>query len=411
MASVVGWLDYSEEHRQKMREIIDLFKDEDSIDEIGVGPIREVFAELLFPGLSTVQSRARYFLLIPWVYRRLEIEKVPSANAAAKARHWQTELVNAMERGGAQGSEGIIGWDARQNLQRLPATVYWAGLKTYGIRLFSGSIEDFHRSLDSYHRRLRDFSKGEGDEVADTFHPNWTPHLPPAPADLWKETTIELSAEEAKFLRDQVSLHCPRSLLTHFLDHPSEFLADLTAPWDHPAAGLATGDLALWLHHARLFSDVMHAAALAYNLMLAERAAEVGLSTGDEDLVARYRARIGDWVEELNQDWTEVSGWDLSEFWSIARTANPRLSRSAQVFADRWISEIQRDPERVAGLPHDIRTMIADRERRLKRGKARLHSHRALEMWSGHSGLGRLNYRWPTARTFIADVHRGLSIA
>ena len=42
MASVVGWLDYSEEQRQRMREIIDLFKDENTIDEIGVGSIRDM---------------------------------------------------------------------------------------------------------------------------------------------------------------------------------------------------------------------------------------------------------------------------------------------------------------------------------------------------------------------------------
>lgn len=411
MASIIGWLDYSEEHRQKMREIIDLFKDEDSIDEIGIGSIRDTFADLLFPGLSTIQTRARYFLLIPWVYRRLETERVPSSQASGKARHWQTQLVYALERGGAQGSEGIIGWDARQNLQRLPSTVYWAGLKTFGIRLFSGSIEDYHRSLDSYHHRVRDFTKGEGDEVADTFHPNWTAHLPETPTDLWNETSIELTPEEARFLRTQVTLNCPNLLLSHYLENPTDLILDLATPWDHPAASTARGDTALWLHHARLFSEVMHGAALAYNLMLAERAKEVGLSVGDRDLVARYTVRIAAWVEELRLSWDRVGRWDLDEFWSIARTANPRIPRAAQMFAGHWITETQRSPERVASVPHDIRALITERERRLKKGKARLQSHRALEMWSGHSGVGRLTYRWPTALTFIADIHRGLGDA
>jgi hypothetical protein len=411
VASIVGWLDYSEEHRQKMREIIDLFRDEDSVDEIGIGSIRDTFAELLFPGLSTVQTRARYFLLIPWVYRRLETERVPSAQAAAKARNWQTQLVHALERGGARGNEGVIGWDARENLQRLPSAVYWAGLKSFGIRLFSGSIEDYHRSLDSYQRRVREYSKGEGDEVAETFHPNWTSHLPDTPGDLWTETSIELSPEEAAFLQTQVALYCPKSLLAHYLEQPTDFVLDLSTPWEHPAASTAAGDTALWLHHARLFSEVMHGAALAYNLMLAERAREVGLSIGDADLVADYTDQLGAWVEELRQDWDRVGRWDLVEFWSLARAANPRIPHSAQMFAERWSREAVNDPERLASLPQDIRLLIADRELRLKRGKARLQSHRALEMWSGHAGVGRLTYRWPTARIFIADIHRGLGHA
>jgi hypothetical protein len=394
-----------------MREIIDLFKDEDSIDEIGIGPIRDTLAEVLFPGLSTIQTRARYFLLIPWVYRRLESEKISSTNGGAKARQWQTDLVLSLERGGAQGGEGIIGWDARQNLQRLPSNVYWAGLKTYGIRLFSGSIEDYHRSLDSFHQRVRHFNKGEGDEIAETFLPNWTSYLPPTPENLWRETTIELSLGEAQFLKDQITLNCADSLLAHFLEHPTDHILDLNTPWDHPAASTATENTKLWLHHGRLFSEVMHGAALGYNLMVAERASQVGLSTGNEDLAARYTNELEEWVYGLHQSWGRVGGWNLGEFWSIIQDTNNRIPRGAQGFADHWIRESQKDPDRVAAMPSDIRTLITNRERHLKKGKARLHSHRALEMWSGHSGLGRLTYRWPTARLAIDDIHRGLDLA
>lgn len=411
MASVIGWLDYSEEHRQKMREIIDLFKDEDSVDELGIGSIRDTFSDLLFPGLSTVQTRARYFLLIPWVYRRLEDERVPSAKAASRARHLQTELIVAMERGGATGGEGIIGWEARQRVQRLPSNVYWTGLKAFGIRLFSGSIEDYHRSLDSYQEKIRHYNRGEGDELAERLHPNWTSHLPPAPGDLWKETTIELSKVEARFLKNQISLYCGESLLAFLLEHPTDLLEDASTPWDHPAASETTDELRSWLNHGRLFSEVMHGAALAYNLMLAERASQAGLSIGEDDLEDRYQTEIQDWVTEMEAHAHGLQNWDISQLWQIVTTANQRIPYTARAFADRWIMETRRDAYRVAGLPQDIRSLISDRERRLKKGKARLHHHRALEMWSGRSGLARLTYRWGTAQTMIADIHRGLGHA
>ncbi len=39
MPSTVGWLDQSEEHQRKMREVIDLFSDTDSRDDLGIAVV------------------------------------------------------------------------------------------------------------------------------------------------------------------------------------------------------------------------------------------------------------------------------------------------------------------------------------------------------------------------------------
>ena len=64
-----------QDQRRRMREVIDLFREHGTLDELGIGSVRDTFGELLFPGLSTVQTRARYFLFIPWVYHRIERER------------------------------------------------------------------------------------------------------------------------------------------------------------------------------------------------------------------------------------------------------------------------------------------------------------------------------------------------
>ena len=79
MGSVIGWLDQSEEHQRKMREVIDLFSESDARDELDLSVVRDALCDLLFPRLSTIQARARYFLFIPWTYleparRRLLVE-------------------------------------------------------------------------------------------------------------------------------------------------------------------------------------------------------------------------------------------------------------------------------------------------------------------------------------------------
>jgi hypothetical protein len=410
VASIVGWLDYSEEHRQKMREIIDLFKDEDSIDELGLRSIRDPLADMMFPGLSTIQTRARYFILVPWVYRRLEDEKVPSSRAKSKARDWQYDLVKAMQNGGVQAGQGVIGWDAGRDVQRLPTDLYWNGLRTFGIRQFSGSIDDYHRSLDSYHDRLRHFSKGEGDEVSETFHPNWNSRLPPPPPGLWNETTIDLSEAEGRFLSEQIIFNCRDSLLAHLVAHPVEGLEEIPTPWDHPAIEVSPSKVRETVEYARLFAQVMQGAAFAYNLMLAQLAKERGLDIAGNDLDDYYTSRLAEWAGDMNADPT-VRSWDTSRFWAHLAEVDPHIPPRARAFAQAWISETQSDPVRLVDLPPDIRGLISNRERQLKKGKARLQVHRALEMWSGGSGTALQTYRWPTARTLLADIHRGLGDA
>jgi hypothetical protein len=80
------WLDYSEHERRKMLDAIDLFREHDTVDELGVGSVRDTFGDLFFPGTSTIMTRARYFLIVPWIYQLLERQRVDSEKIADRAR-------------------------------------------------------------------------------------------------------------------------------------------------------------------------------------------------------------------------------------------------------------------------------------------------------------------------------------
>ena len=47
--SVLGWIDFSSEHREKVKTIIDLLAIPGVVDELGVGTIRDCFSDTLFP--------------------------------------------------------------------------------------------------------------------------------------------------------------------------------------------------------------------------------------------------------------------------------------------------------------------------------------------------------------------------
>src|SRR6187551_419084 len=119
MPSTISWLDYSERDRQRAIEVIKLFVEKTTVDELGVGSVRDAFAEILFPGLSTIQSRARYFLLIPWAYLFLERKRIPSREIAPRARQLEINLIDALA--DSEDNYGVIGVVARKTLKNLPS--------------------------------------------------------------------------------------------------------------------------------------------------------------------------------------------------------------------------------------------------------------------------------------------------
>ena len=184
MPSTIGWLDQSEEQQRRMREVIALFAESGTVDDIGIGVVRDAFSDLLFPGLSTVQTRLRYFLIVPWVYSRLEAERVSSDRAEERARRWELDLVRSLMSSGE--TEGVIGSTAGDTLKQLPSFIYWNGLRFAGIRQFGGTRADYHRALNRINQSTRRSVRGEGDETVGREPPRWHHHLPSCPDDLWE---------------------------------------------------------------------------------------------------------------------------------------------------------------------------------------------------------------------------------
>ena len=202
LMSAFVWLDYSEHERRKMLDIVDLFREHDTRDELGIGSVRDTFADLFFPGTTTIMTRARYFLLVPWTYQRLEKQRVCSAQIAERARRAEADLVEAIER--SDDSDGNIGKVARTALKRLPSSVYWQGLGVWGIRNFRGAQAQYHRSLDRHYVQLtrHDGRVSERDvEHDDLVTPNWHAGLISSPSYFPGECSLRLTRREAEYAR------------------------------------------------------------------------------------------------------------------------------------------------------------------------------------------------------------------
>jgi hypothetical protein len=401
MPSTFAWLDYSEQERRKMLDVIELFGERTTRDELGLGTIRDAFADLLFPGTSTIQTRARYFLFVPWVYLILESKQVPAASIGLKARALESKLINSLA--SSDDTSGVIGGRAKENLQRLPSGIYWQGLLVWGIRQFRGTQDDYHRSVDLFYARRnghrasrREF---DGESQSEPALANWHSGLPAKPSDYPEVASFALEQHEAEYLRERVLGHCSRSLLAVLLrDRVNVDGVDFA--WQLPV-GLPDY-LREQLDHGWNFSQAVHGAQLLYNLMLAE------LRQWNAK-VQEYRARLSQWWDGLLNRRRALNDWDRKRFWSIVYQSNPRVPLRAKRFVNDWVDCVQ-EANQLADVRDGSRgrQLIEVRETQLKIGMARLRNQRALELWPGAAGDKQLDLRWGKAQGIITDIINGL---
>ena len=99
------------------------------------------------------------------------------------------------------GGEGVIGRFAHSQLQRLPSSVYWNGLRSWGIRRFAGSQEAYFASMADLRRyRLRKRSASDSPDDESRSHAAWCADLPCRPDGLLERADFKLTGDEASFL-------------------------------------------------------------------------------------------------------------------------------------------------------------------------------------------------------------------
>ena len=59
----IGWIDFSKKDRDIAMSVLRQLTEQGAMDELGIGTVRDAFSDILFPGTSTIQTRAKYLFL------------------------------------------------------------------------------------------------------------------------------------------------------------------------------------------------------------------------------------------------------------------------------------------------------------------------------------------------------------
>ncbi len=368
-----------------------MFQEKDSRDELGLGPIRDSIADHLFPGTSTIQTRLRYMFFVPWIYSEIEQLNAPPDRLMEQARAREIRLIEALRSG--EDDSGVIGRDAGASLQRLPSSIYWAGLQSWGIRLFPGSQEAYFAAIPSLRRRRHHSGTAEDARAAEESDLiTWRPGLPPAPDDFMESADFQLTSEEAGFIVDRLVDSHPDSLLTHLAKQGRYAKCDYI--WEHPDSANFPERAGVLISHAEIFSSVMHGASLLYNLMLSEL-------HDNQEWVNKYREALTDWSEGIGR--SSIHEWSLEDFWVDIHHESHAIREPARRFIRQWLEIVSGQEDHVSDS-QPARDLVHSREKRLKGAQSRFTNRTILDRWGGSSGADRLTFRWPDANSHIRDL-------
>ncbi len=416
MRSFLAWFAFSEAERRRVLDLVHSLEERDIRDELGIGTVRDSLADMLFPGISIIQTRARYFLFIPWIYRKLEQKKVSSAEIATVARDQEIKLIDALCDNLGE-NKGIIGYRAKSELRRLPSEIYWQGLGVWGIRQFNGGRNAYHRSLDRYYMDAgRKLTAEETAADVTVRNRNWH-DLPTPPANFPREADFELTVDEAEYLSRRIlqGSRTRNSFLATLIARRQVWEPEIEYPWLSPVFEWATDKQQDQLKHAETFSLLMLGAALLYNLILCQLRnadSQTKKDSGDEDSDKEYfQSELASWLIEIEKFRPQLKSWDRKTFWTLVAEEGQAADALTLKFCEDWfdIAINCKDAAQLMNANEAAYRLIVMREKDLKGPLSRTTNQQTLKQWGGESGAFRLSFRWPKARVIIRDIVGGLN--
>ena len=394
----LGWIDFSKSERSKILSVLDLLQENGTLDELGIAPVRDGFSNIFFPGTSTIQTRAKYFLIVPYALK--DLERSSEANPNVLRRTLDPIERDCGEQLLAQNRNeiGIIGGRSLlrgQWVKRAPVEIYWNGLRQY--RIFTGgnlTLTEYLRTSCALKNRKAALKKlgnrndnAEDNECDDKDAGStgafqfW--NLPSYPADWLESLEMCLTAEEASFLKAQIVVNYPdtmlgtilRKNLTQVLDCEN---FDELSEWIDLFPEHIQDDY--WL--ALQFSHFLYIVRITYNIITSDHKNETANSE----------------YERLHPVFKEEAGVDLDKVIS-------RLGIAGNVPLCNFLRTAQHSI-----LSDDFDSLckcIKDQEVLLKgtgRAKTAHPGEFDVDAWFGGYYL---DYRFTNAKTILRDIFEG----
>ncbi len=390
----LGWIDFSKTERSKVLSVLDMLSESGVLDELGIAPVRDGFSNVFFPGTSTIQTRAKYFFIVPYALKDMELSSEMNPGRMQRA-------FDALEKASAEalvdrhpGATGIIGKNslaAGKWVKRTPADIYWSGLRQYGI--FTGgniSLGEYIRAIcalksqKSTLKRLGNRNDSAEEKECDDANAGdirsfqfW--RMPLYQKDWFDEIRLNLTSEEGQFLKEQIMVSCPDTMLQFILEQDMTEILDIESFQDldsviHKFPEQIRNDYKM----ALAFSDFIFAVRAVYNVMVSDGRNEAAVQS----------------VQDLEKDFPDIADIDVDAILTRLSIDNNPALRTFLKSAQGCMKRNDTD---------GLKKCIKSREIALK-GQSRAKTCHPGQFDNVWLGGGELDYRFGNAKMIVRDI-------
>lgn len=391
----LGWIDFSKSERNKVLSVLDMLSESGTLDELGIAPIRDGFANLFFPGTSTIQTRAKYFMIIPYALKDLEHSNETNPGRMLRTFDEIERKCGEMLLTSGTDIDGIIGSRSlAQNrwVKRTPADIYWAGLRNYGI--FTGgtlSLTEYIHAMCAMknqkatltrlgNRNDKDAQEKEVDDkdAGNLFRKQFW-KIPTYNSHWMENISIKLTPEEGAFLKEQMIALYPDSMLAFILrNNVKEIFACKTFQDMTRLIKLFPDQIQKDFILAYGFSRFLFVIRVVYNMIVSD-----GRNENANELWERFKPDLAELADvELETIFARLDAYRNASLCSFLRRIQGLMKNT-----------------NLDGLKNEIRR----RERELKTSRAKTLHPGEFDPNSWFGG-GELDYRFGNAKVMIGDI-------
>ncbi len=363
---------------------VDEEKEYKAIDELGTGDIRDIYSDILFPGMSSIQTRAKYFVLIPYILQYIvksDMDIKTSKDVIKAIEDLEDKMVKVLEKNSGK-HQGIIGVNALKQGKTVkikPYKIYWSGLRTLGLLKHEKiSINTVCKVILNYKEKIKNqniFIKDNNllesknflvkeillDEIYDE--------------NFLENSNIELTKIEAEYLFNKISTskRLERTCFRYLLEN-----GDIAEEFEDISTNNMTEQLKKDYVSARDFSNLIYGAYIWYKYLVSNKK--------DESTLEEF--------EKWTKNFDKIKNIDLNQVFSRTK-GKGKTKRFCEKFK-KIVEEYIEGKDNIKELDK----LITERELEVKGSNAKIYN---LE-FEENKKIYKYIYRYDAVKDIIEDI-------
>ena len=324
----IGFVNFSQEELARKNKVLQMVRDQTAIDELGLGRIRDAFANLMFPGMSTLQRRAKYFAVMPSLFFQATKKNYKTVrDVRSQIVKWEIRLTDMLVKGAGDDEDKKIGITGRSMLETAkkdpskfvkydPAYIYINGLRTYGM--IKGDVDIYRLIFErsrQYSQIKPKYKASEEGEISDSEDFDGLSQFFSVSGEEYDFDNgdillLELTKREAEYMKNHIvnSMKSMNSMLAYILRNNVDIHPDYNALgtiWKDMPDSFA--DFMKQYRMGQRFSHLAYVVQLRFNYIMA-------VFNEQQDEADKLQCEINEIIERYPDDFTHQAIDDMLFF-------------------------------------------------------------------------------------------------